>query len=412
MSTLKRDYIWNTLGVFLQNLISPLLLVIVTRVNGIEDSGVFSFAFSVAVIFWAIAMWGGRTYQVSDVSQKFLRQSYVVTRFLLSGLVLAMAALFCILNGYDIIKTSILMSLVLVKVIEAVADAYYGVMQSNKKLYVSGQIMTAKYVVAIAAFAVTDVLMNDLVLSCFMFVLVVFLFLLFIDIPLTRKLDRSLKGDFVTKETLAQSGSLIKILTPVFLVTFLAMLSLNIPRYFIDIHHAADIGYFGILAMPVTLIILMMTFILQPNVLQLSTLISERRTDEFNRYVLRICGITLLVGLGVLGATALIGVPALELVFGVQFDEYYAPLILVVLAAIINAFVGIAINILVIMRIFKPQVFILVMTNVVLIGMCALLIPQGGMVAAMSLFMAANMAQVLMLGFVYRRVIGNVKKAS
>ena len=64
--SVRKDYFWNTLGALLQSALSPLLLIVVTRVNGIDDSGIFSFAFSVAIIFWALGMWGGRTYQVSD----------------------------------------------------------------------------------------------------------------------------------------------------------------------------------------------------------------------------------------------------------------------------------------------------------------------------------------------------------
>lgn len=77
---IKKDYLWNTIGVLAQNAISPLLLIVVTRLNGVDDSGLFSFAFSLALIFWAIGIWGGRTYQVSDVKHEFTPQSYIFVR--------------------------------------------------------------------------------------------------------------------------------------------------------------------------------------------------------------------------------------------------------------------------------------------------------------------------------------------
>lgn len=400
----KKDYIWNTLGVFVQNAISPLLLIIVTRVNGIDDSGVFSFAFSVAIIFWAIAMWGGRTYQVSDVANKFLRQSYVLTRIILSTAVLVAAYLFCVLNGYDQVKTAILMSLVFVKVTEALADVYYGVMQSNNKLYVSGKIMLVKYSIAMIAFVVTDFALHNLLLSCVAFASVMLLFLLAVDIPLTRQIDQGLKSQIFSAVTLKESRKITKILAPVFAVTLLAMLSLNIPRYFIDIYHQADIGYFGILAMPVTLIVLMMTLILQPNVVQLSHLLKMRKYDEFNKYVLKICTITAAVGLFILAGAAVIGVPALELVFGIDFSNYYYALIVIVFAAIINALVGVMINIFVIMRVFRPQVFVLIVTNLALVLASYLIIPTGGILSAMFLFMTVNIVQLLVLAVVYRGI--------
>lgn len=406
MKTLKqKDYLWNTLGVLLQNAISPILLVVVTRVNGIDDSGVFSFAFSIAIIFWAIAMWGGRTYQVSDVAGKFLRKSYIVARFLLSTAVLVIAYLFCVVNGYDMVKTAVLMSLVVIKITEAIADAYYGVMQSSKKLYRSGQIMVAKYASASIAFAITDIVTSNLLMSCIAFLIVMTAFLIFIDIPYTRRLDHDIKGRIFTKEVVHGAMKVTATLTPVFIVTLFAMLPLNIPRFFTDVHHQADIGYFGILAMPVTLIVLVMTFILQPNVIELSRLFQEKKLRQFNGYVVKISAITGAIGLVILGGTAVIGVPALELVFGVDFSDYYYPLLVIVLAAAVNALVGIMTNILVIMRVFVPQLIVLVVTNIILAIISAVVIPQGGILSAMVLFLCVNTVQVLILSIVYSRAV-------
>jgi len=41
MQNIKKDYLWNSLGSLLQSAISPVLLIIITRLNGIDDSGLF-----------------------------------------------------------------------------------------------------------------------------------------------------------------------------------------------------------------------------------------------------------------------------------------------------------------------------------------------------------------------------------
>src|ERR671933_3019483 len=107
--SLKRDYIWNTTGVLAQNAISPFLLIAVTRVNGIYDSGLFSFAFSVAIIFWVLGMWGGRTYQVSDVTREFSHRSYIMVRLLLAVFIIVAAIAFVWFNRYDADKSSIIL---------------------------------------------------------------------------------------------------------------------------------------------------------------------------------------------------------------------------------------------------------------------------------------------------------------
>lgn len=406
MESLKqKDYFWNTLGVFLQNAISPLLLIIITRINGIEDSGIFSFAFSVAIIFWAIAMWGGRTYQVSDVSSKFTKKTYIFTRLALSFAVLVAAFLFCVANAYDPVKTGILLSLVLVKITEAVADAYYGVMQSNRKLYRSGQIMVAKYVVASIVFVATDIVSANLLLSSVSFLVVMTIFLLAVDIPYARSIDSEVKGGLVKKEIVRQGLKLITVLTPVFIVSLFAMFPLNIPRYFIDVYHQVEIGYFGILVMPITLIFLLMTFILQPNVVELSNLFKKGDLKKFNKVVLRISVVTFLLGMITLGLSALIGIPALGLIFGVSFEAYYEVLLILVFAAAINALIGVLINVLVIMRVLLPQLVTLISTNSILVVFSAAIIPQHGIIGAALLFLAVNIVQLLILTGIYKAAV-------
>ena len=38
MQNIKKDYLWNSLGSLLQSAISPVLLIVITRLNGIDDS--------------------------------------------------------------------------------------------------------------------------------------------------------------------------------------------------------------------------------------------------------------------------------------------------------------------------------------------------------------------------------------
>ena len=57
---------------------------------------------------------------------------------------------------------------------------------------------------------------------------------------------------------------------------FLSIFSLNIPRYFLDRYHQNEIGYFGILAMPITVLALVITFLLQPKIIQLTALFTNK----------------------------------------------------------------------------------------------------------------------------------------
>ncbi len=407
---MKKDYLWNTIGVLAQNAISPLLLVIVTRFNGIEDSGVFSFSFSVAIIFWTISMWGGRTYQVSDVKKEFSNKSYLMVRLLLGGVVFLAAVLFCILNQYDATKTGVILALVLFKIIESVADALYGVMQVHDRLYIAGKSLLYKSLAGFVAFVLVDVATNDIFLSSMAIVLSNMIVVACYDIPVTRRLESVGMSLDQLKSYSLSALEIIKRCWPVFIVAFLGAFSLNIPRYFLDIYHQEQIGYFGILAMPVTLVVLLMTFILQPNIIQLSRLLDTSAYQAFAKIVTKLSYFTLLIGLVIFIGAYLIGVQLLHFIFGVDFYEYKGGLMIIIVGAIANAVVAIFINVFVIMRRFKEQFYILLFTNGLLAVISAPVVELYGLLGGVTLFTIINILQVTLFWISYKLYLGRLEK--
>jgi len=410
-STIKKDYFWNTFGVFMQNAISPLLLIVVTRVNGIYDSGLFSFAFSVAVIFWMIGIWGGRTYQVSDVKREFANRSYMMARLVLSVLIVIGAFLFAILNHYSPEKTSIIVVLVVFRAVESIADAIHGVLQVNDRLYIAGKSLAYKAFCGFILFASVDVVTKNILLSCVSIVVVTILFTLFYDVRLAGKHDElSFKINEVPKLT-KRAIAILKRTSPVFAVIFLTILSLNIPRYFIDMYHPEEIGYFGILAMPITLITLIMVFVLQPKVVPLSNLYENKKYALFSKTVSKLIGITMGLGIVILCGAYLLGIPVLELVFGIDFSKYQAALMIIVTGGIINALVSIFINIFTIIRQFKFQFYTLVMTNGLLVVLSAMWIGRYGLLGGVALYTIVNVLQAVLLMAAYKVVLIKAAKS-
>lgn len=404
-NNIKKDYFWNTLGVFLQNAISPLLLVVVTRVNGIYDSGLFSFAFSVAIIFWAVGMWGGRTYQVSDVKKEFTHRSYIMVRLILAVLVFIGAVVFSIANQYDPLKTGVILSLVLFKIIESIADVLHGILQVHNRLFIVGKALTYKAIGGFFAFVVIDIVTRDILLSSLSVVAVNVLITLLYDVRISRGLEPINLKTLLAMRYVREALEIMKRCTPVFIVVFLAMFSLNIPRYFIDLYHEEQNGYFGIIAMPVTLIVLLMTFILQPNVVGLSRLLNKGKPREFNRIARKIISATFIIGLGVFIASLAIGVPALHLIFNIDFSDYKLALMIMIAGGVINALVGVFINLFIIMRRFKAQFYILLFTNILLAVCSIFIVKTNGLVGGVSLFAATNVIQLVLFMILYNVIL-------
>jgi O-antigen/teichoic acid export membrane protein len=404
MQAQKKDYIWNSIGSFLQSAISPILLIVITRLNGVGDSGLFSFAMSLSVVFWAISLWGGRTYQVSDVKKEFSSGDYIVVRFISSLIVAVFSISFCILNGYDLIKTELIMVLVSFKILESIADSIYGVLQIHNKLYIVGISLTMKSVFGFMIFAIVDILTKNIVYGALSIFLVNIVVVIFYDIPWMKHVE----SVGLTKKNIMQAGKIMKKTAEVFIVVFLTMFSLNIPRYFLDKYYCDQIGYFGIMAMPITLLTLFISFVLQPNVVNLSELLKRKKIKEFTKIVSKIDLITFTLGILFVISSYLIGVWVLNTVFGIDINNFRIDLTIMVIGAVANAFVSIYVNLLIILRRFKGQFYTLLVTNILAAVLSVYLIDRLAMLGSVLVFMIISFLQAIILLFIYNRSLKNV----
>ena len=404
MQAQKKDYIWNSIGSFLQSAISPILLIVITRLNGVGDSGLFSFAMSLSVVFWAISLWGGRTYQVSDVKKEFSSGDYIVVRFISSLIVAVFSISFCILSGYDLIKTELIMVLVSFKILESIADSMYGVLQIHNRLYIVGISLTMKSVFGFMLFTLVDILTKNIIYGALSIFIVNIAVAIFYDIPWMKHVE----SVGLTKKNIMQAGKIMKKTAEVFVVVFLTMFSLNIPRYFLDKYHYDQIGYFGIMAMPITLLTLFISFVLQPNVVNLSELLKEKKVKEFTKIVSKIDFITFTLGILFVVSSYLIGVWVLNTVFGIDINNFRIDLTIMVIGAVANAFVSIYVNLLIILRRFKGQFYTLLVTNILAVILSIYLIDRLAMLGSVLVFMTISFLQAIILLFIYKRSLKNV----
>ena len=403
MQSKKKDYIWNSLGSLLQSAISPVLLIVITRLNGIDDSGLFSFAISLSVVFWAVSLWGGRTYQVSDIKREFSSGGYVAVRFVASLIVAISAVAFCFLNGYNTTKTGLIMILVTFKILESIADSLYGVMQIHHKLYIAGISLTMKAMLGFAAFMAVDIVTKNVIYGTLAILLINMLIIFLYDILWVRRVETISISKKLCKEYITQAVVIMKRTSAVFVVVFLTMFSLNIPRYFLDKSHPDQIGYFGIMAMPITLLGLFISFIIQPNVVNLSELLAKGKLKKFARIVGKINQITF--GMGVLSVVLsyLIGVWMLNVIFGININNFRLDLTIMVIGAAANAFVSIYVNLLIIMRRFKGQFYTLLLTDILAVVMSMCLIEHLAMLGSVLVFMLISFLQLALLLVIYKR---------
>ncbi len=147
-SNFGKSVLWNTLGTGLNAFLSLFFMIIVTRVNGLNEAGIFTFSFSSACLLYIFGIYSGRIYHVTDRT-KTNDKEFIVSRLFTSVFMLFIALIFLLIKDYTWHKNIVFIVLVLYKSLEAFSDVLYGVLQKNEKLDLVGKSYLSKAISSI-----------------------------------------------------------------------------------------------------------------------------------------------------------------------------------------------------------------------------------------------------------------------
>lgn len=321
----RRNFIWNVIGTTCWNFTSLFFLMLATRLNGIDDAGIFSFAFSTACVFYVIGVYSGRTFQITDTTKDISDSDYFHARFWSCAAMLIFALFFCFFRGYDAYKFTIIMLLTLYKALEAISESTYAVIQKQNRLDEVGKSFFLKAIFSLIFFFVIDALTHNLILTCTMLVLASVAIILFYDIPrLCQAHFRLVKPDLKKVWFLTRKGFFV------FGFSFLGIYLINAPKYAIDSASTNEVQtIYGIIAMPATVLALFGQYVIQPFLMALKSSLHQ----NFSRFIKLTIRLTLSVfvfGLICLLAAWLLGIPVLELLYAIPLADHLLPLLIVI----------------------------------------------------------------------------------
>lgn len=332
---------------------SLILMILVTRINGIMDAGVFTFSFSSATIMNILALYCGRTYQVTENENEISDGSYLLARILTCSLSLFICILFCIVNKYEMNKAMIFIILCSYKILEALIDYFYGLMQKNDKLYMAGISMTLRSIALILLFVIVDLFTNNLFVSCLSMICVALLFLFFFDLKTVKKIE---KISFTWQKI--QVKKLLKKASYTCIFSLISMIVINIPKYAIDYFSTNDVqAIYGIISMPATFIMLFGQFILQPSLVGMASAYRNNQKHLFNKSVFTISVVILGSLIIILPIAYWLGIPILNIIYGLNLNEYTIPLLIIIVGAAFYTISQILLNALITLRCTKEQMF-------------------------------------------------------
>ena len=134
----KRKFIWNMTGSMCNALSSFVLLTIVTRVNGSEDGGIFSLAFSTAQMLTSIGCFESRAIQATDVRKRLEFKDYLTFRILTTVVMMVCLCGYVGFSGKTGEKAAVLFFIALYKAIDCISDSFQGLFQVENRIDLSG----------------------------------------------------------------------------------------------------------------------------------------------------------------------------------------------------------------------------------------------------------------------------------
>ena len=357
-NNIKKNFIWNIIGVTINSFNSLLYLIIINKFNTKAEAGIFTFAFSLMSLFYILALYYTRVFQISNTN-KIDDNRYIMCRMITSIFTIIVVFLLSIMNRYELYKTVIIMLLCLYRVIEAISDVFYGILHRNNELYKAGFSLTVKGVLSIVSFFIIDLLTKDVCLSIVgIIVSNLFIFLIY-DLISSKKYIDKFKVSFDIKVILKKAF-------PIFVIAFISIYIVNFSKYILDGYDTDEMqNIFGILLLPATFMSLCSQYILNPFLTSLKEYRINKQTNEFLKLSRKIVYVLLLIGVFVLVVAFLIGIPVLNVLYSIDLFNYKFDFIIIIIGSILYSLANVYSSLLVILDKNYLQMFVYIFVSII-----------------------------------------------
>lgn len=329
---IERDsYVWNMIGSMLMAFQSVIMLMILTRVLGLKEAGIFTIAYANANLFLTIGKYGMRYFQISDVKRQFTFAEYRMSRVLTAAAMLVTAFAYIVyaaaVNGYSAEKIQVIVWMCLFKVTDALEDIYHGYYQSRNRLDIASKCMTIRIGVTILVYAAGLIVIKDQLRALIIATIST-------GVLLAVFTKWSMEGFVIPKEKAAPVNVKKILLTcfPLFAGGFLSFYIGNAPKYAIDSMLTDEMqACYGFIAMPVFVIGLLNNFIFNPMLYKLSVMWDEGRIKEFVKKIFIQIGIVAAITMLCIVGAYILGVPVLSWLYNTNLAPFKDELLILLL---------------------------------------------------------------------------------
>ncbi len=362
MNNTKKNFVWNMIGATVNSFTSLIFMIVVTRINGTKEAGIFTFAFSLACLLQVISNYSGRTFQVTNTDKEIKDSDFVYNRISSCIIMIIFVIMFLLTKNYGMYKNIIILLFILYKGIESFTDVFYGVIQKNDELYKVGVSLFLKGIIGVINFLIFDFLTHNIIISISSLILTNLAVTIFYDyknfIPIYQK----------NNYNSINNRKLFKLGIFVFGFTFLTQYMLNAPKYAIDDLLSDEMqAIYGIVSMPASFIVLCSQFIIQPLLVKITNLIENKENENLLKLCIKTISAILIIGCISLVLAYFLGIQVLDLIYNVNLEDYLLPLLVIIVGATFFSMSFVISNVLTAMRKTFIQIIFYIICSIVIL---------------------------------------------
>lgn len=304
-----------------------LITVLVVRLGSYEDAGILSLCMSITNMFFTLASFGMRDFQVSDYEGKYTPGQYVSTRLLTcAGSAVLCCAFVGLSRGYTGYEAACIIIYMLFRMAEALVDTFQAMEQKAERMDYNFVSFLLRGTLLLVGFSLVLHLTQNLLLAVLTIALTSFGVVLLFDFPVGRRLT-----GFHLTISLGVVRRMLWECLPLMCNSFLTTAVVSVPRSILEgIWGSYIMGIYASIATPATIVQSGAMWLYTPVITAFTRYYAQRDKRAYNRLYRKIWALFAAAFLVVFVAARLLGRWGLGLLFDQEVVEH-ADLLLPVL---------------------------------------------------------------------------------
>jgi len=160
-----QNNLWTLMASGVVSAFNFVIKLIVVRLFGLADAGIFSFAVAVAALSCVLVLFGVRAFQSTDIRQEYSLNSYIGLRVCTTMLSVVAVTVFIIANRFEASRAIVIFLVCIFYWSDAFADVFMGDLQQKGNMRIAGRMRVSAFLSGAVVFGIISFMSRSLIFS-------------------------------------------------------------------------------------------------------------------------------------------------------------------------------------------------------------------------------------------------------